>query len=439
MLKNKERLGRAILVIVGLLMFSSLLLFLSRESRPLMNECTEPDEIMKDDDEDHHDFDAVSFIPRGIRLTFIHDFNESVVISWYTLQKASDPKIRYSSSSKLSSSLEVMPLSMVISSSVIYIAELRDLTPNTAYYYQVSSDDSHEREIMNFMTLGSNDNNRVKFLVYGDSQTERGVRRRLIEKIMREFRNDFDFTVALGDMTVEGKIQSFWDDFFDDLEKINAYKQGLYVEGDHEGGLSTKMYDNLFMTNNESNRYYSFSYGGMGFIILNSNKEAVDDDVQTEWLEQALIRSSEENKFTLIFMHHPLLHDRSYQYHREKWCLLFDEYNVTCIFAGHNHHYERSHPMKNSTSLEFDDSELYDHVNITDPIYFVSGGAGGPVYAPEIHDFVAKNASTNHVLLVDVEHDSIESKISIEMWMMGDVSAHALVLADNITITKRAL
>ncbi|MHA1255377.1 MAG: hypothetical protein ACTSPS_07225, partial [Promethearchaeota archaeon] len=65
------------------------------------------------------------------------------------------------------------------------------------------------------------------------------------------------------------------------------------------------MYDNLPMQNTATNRYYSFSYEGIGFIILNSNNEAIDYDVQTNWLNQTLIQFSQKNTFNFAFMHHP--------------------------------------------------------------------------------------------------------------------------------------
>jgi len=132
---------------------------------------------------------------------------------------------------------------------------------------------------------------------------------------MEYFRDSFNFTINTGDIVKNGTIQQRWNNYFMDTEIINAFKQGVYVEGNHEEGQFSlmKMYNNLPMPNTYDNRYYSLSYGKIGFIILNSNKYTVGDDNQTEWLNQTLLRLSQANAFNFAFLHHPLLHrTRSY-------------------------------------------------------------------------------------------------------------------------------
>ncbi len=376
-------------------------------------------------------------LPKGLKLTFIHGFNDSIVISWYTELCATDPTVTYSLNYDLSSSIEVKPNSTeIVPFTIIYTAELMNLSPNTTYYYQIRSDQYNKREIINFTTLGNNNNNRVRFLVYGDSRTQRDVRKTLVEKIMNDYGNDFEFTILLGDIVENGRDQVLWNNFFEDFEKINAYKQGIYVEGNHERGLETKMYDNLPMMSNGTNRHYSLSYEGIGFIILNSNDYTINDDVQTNWLNQTLIKFSKENTYNFAFMHHPLLNDsRSYLYHREKWRPLFEKYNVTCIFAGHNHHYERSFPIINCTTLEYDDSEFYNFTHPIKPIYFVSGSCGAPLYSVNTQDYMAKTTKNYHFLLIEVSEKDMKSTISLETWVMPEDFGD-LYLADNITITR---
>lgn len=375
---------------------------------------------------------------KGVRLTFINNFKDSIVISWFTEIKANNPNLKYSLKSNLSDAIIIKPnLTETSISTYIYDAELINLTSNKTYYYQISSDENenNKREIMNFTTLTNKSAKSIKFLIYGDSRTQREERKELSKKIMSSFINDFDFYVHLGDIVASGRDQDQWNDYFCDVEGLSAFKQGIYVEGNHEGGLKTKMYDNLPMTSSESTRYYSFSYGGVGFVILNSNRYIVGDDDQTDWLNQTLIRLSQENTFNFAFMHHPLLHNRSISYHREKWRPLFDKYNISCIFAAHNHHYERSYPITNCITMEFNNSEQYDYVNIDDPMYFVSGGAGAPLYPPYDYSFIAKNQKEYHFLLIDVKKEPLTSTVSLEAWAMPN-DFGSLFLFDNITITK---
>ncbi len=384
--------------------------------------------------------------PDGIRLTFIHNFSDSVVISWFTGLKASYPLVTYSTKANLYNNIKIKAnFTKIIDNfdkTFFYTAELVNLLPNKTYFYQISSDPYNKREILNFTTMPNNPNH-IRFFVYGDSRTEpdgttqRDARRNLVEKIMANFSDDFQFSIHTGDFIWDGKKQSLWNDYFTDTECLNSYKQGIYVEGNHEHGETTdiKMYDNLPMRNNYHNRYYSFSYMDIGFIILNSNKYTEVDDEQTEWLNQTLIQFSQENLFNIAFLHHPLLDTRSHAYHRNNWKPLFDKYNVSLIFCGHNHHYERSYPMTNSTILEYDGSELYNYTNINDSVYITAGGAGAPLYDVYNYPFIAKTEKAYNFVLVDVKKEVSKTTISLETWCMPN-DFGPLYKFDNITISK---
>jgi hypothetical protein len=106
--------------------------------------------------------------------------------------------------------------------------------------------------------------------------------------------------------------------------------------------------------------------------------------------------------------------------------------------CGHNHHYERGYPMINSSSLDYEDSELYDYTNLNNSIYIVTGGAGAPlypVYDPAYYPFIAYNNETYHFVIVDINEGITETTLSLEAWGMPN-DFNGLYLFDNITITK---
>lgn len=373
--------------------------------------------------------------PDGIRLTFIHNFSESVVISWFTELYAINPLVNYSTQEDLSNNIIVKPNYKEISSTFVYTAELVDLLPNKTYFYQISSDKENKREILNFTTMPNNPNH-IRFFVYGDSRTNRTARRNLVEKIMANFSDDFQFFIHTGDIVANGQNQNQWNDYFNDTECLNSYKQGIYVEGNHEGGIWTLMYDNLPMRNKFIERNISFSYMDIGFIILDSNDYAAEYAPQTEWLNQTLIQFSQENLFNFVFLHHPLLNvDRVHENFIINWTRLFDKYNVSLIFCGHDHHYARSYPMTNSTALEYDGSELYNYTNLNNSVYVTAGGAGAPLYEFPKKPFTAKIKKAYHFVLVDVKKEVSKTTISLETWCMPEDFGN-LYLFDNITITK---
>jgi len=376
-------------------------------------------------------------LPQGIRITIVDKLDTSVGISWYSTKNASDPKVEYSKSADFGVKTSIKANLSVISPYFIYHAKINSLEANTTYFYRVCSDNQNRRDKMNFTTLATN-LNITRFLAYGDSRTLRIERKMVAEAITGAFLDRFDFLVHTGDIVADGTLQEQWNNYFDDTEMLNRYKQGIFVEGNHERGGSSdaKMYDNLLMNSTSAIRYYAFSYNEMGFIILNSNPYAAGDDEQTEWLNATLNVYAEKNVFNFVYLHHPLLHeDRTDQYFLDNWRPLFDEYNVSIVFCGHNHHYERSYPMENSTTLEEDNSKLYNYSNLTDPIYIVAGGAGAPLYDVADDPFIAYAEKAYNFVLVEVEKTLTNTTLTLEAWKVLEDSS-GCELMDNITIIK---
>jgi hypothetical protein len=91
--------------------------------------------------------------------------------------------------------------------------------------------------------------------------------------------------------------------------------------------------------------------------------------------------------------------------------------------------------MTNSSSLEYDDSELHDYNNINNSIYIVAGGAGAPLYSVYSYPFIAYANETYNFIIVDVKKEIMETKLTLEAWGMPN-DFNNLYLFDNITITK---
>ena len=105
--------------------------------------------------------------PKGIRLTVINDPSDSIVITWYTEGKASDPKVEYSINSDLSKSKEQTAISKYVDTTFIYTAEITELKANTTYFYQVYSDTKNKEGIYNFTTAAGRSMKHVEFIVFG--------------------------------------------------------------------------------------------------------------------------------------------------------------------------------------------------------------------------------------------------------------------------------
>ena len=128
--------------------------------------------------------------------------------------------------------------------------------------------------------------------------------------------------------------------------------------------------------------YYSFSAEGVRFIALESTYLELK---QVVWLEKQLKESQEDWK--IVYFHHPLYcsagrHGSDVGL-REKLEPLFVAYNVSVVFTGHDHVYERIKPQKDIT-------------------YFVTGSGGklSPGDLDRSSSITAKGLDTEQAFLV---------------------------------------
>lgn len=102
---------------------------------------------------------------------------------------------------------------------------------------------------------------------------------------------------------------------------------------------------------NMSGRYYTFRRGDVQFFALDTNHNA-DWKTQIPWLEQELSRSNAPWK--IVFGHHQIYSSGQYGLNQEfikTLTPLFQKYRVQLYINGHDHHYERSQPIKGTTYL----------------------------------------------------------------------------------------
>ncbi|MFJ2193939.1 purple acid phosphatase family protein [Kitasatospora sp. NPDC087861] len=110
--------------------------------------------------------------------------------------------------------------------------------------------------------------------------------------------------------------------------------------------------------------WYAFTVGSVRFISLANDDVAIQDSgdlylrgysggAQQRWLERELrsARSSRAIDWIVVCMHHPMVSSSQHGAGsdlgiREAWGPLFDAYGVDLVVSGHEHYYERSHPVR---------------------------------------------------------------------------------------------
>jgi len=240
------------------------------------------------------------------------------------------------------------------------------------------------------------------FIVVGDSRNGMEQHRRVVERMSQEVP---DFVLGTGDMVDEGFREDEWQQFFDvenQMLRDNVYFPALGNHDRQGKGRTADAYRAYFSVpenGGDTERYYAFTYGSSRIIVLDSNAYSFALTDQTAWLERELTAARQDSSIRHIFvdMHHPpfsvSLHGGARDL-RERWTPLFEKYQVTAVFSGHDHVYERA-----------------EHNGIR---YFVSGGGGAPVYPrrakpnPIDEEAVKKFERVVHYLRVTLTGNRIE-------------------------------
>jgi hypothetical protein len=273
------------------------------------------------------------------------------------------------------------------------------LEPGRRYRYQVEVEGGRvDGEFATAPEAGAP----FSFVVFGDSRSNPGSHRNVVERVMREVP---DFILGTGDMVNEGHNEADWQTFFE-VERELLRENVLYPSlGNHDRQGRGRTADNFrkyfALPENSPNpeRYYAFTYGSARFLVLDSNAYSFALTDQTAWIEEQLqaARLDQDIEHLFVTMHHPPFSTSLHGGHqdlRDAWTPLFERYQVDAVFSGHDHTYERSA-----------------HGGVR---YFVSGGGGAPLYPRSRRPAAADRAASqyfervNHYLRVHVMAGFVE-------------------------------
>jgi hypothetical protein len=101
----------------------------------------------------------------------------------------------------------------------------------------------------------------------------------------------------------------------------------------------------------------------------------------------------------MVFFHHNVYYSGSHSNStdlQEYWVPLFDEYNVTSVFYGHDHYYHRTKPIRND-----------EIVSANGTVYITAGAWDAPLYDIDPQTYTAHANRTYHFVLMSVTDDSL--------------------------------
>ncbi|XXF74958.1 discoidin domain-containing protein [Myxococcaceae bacterium GXIMD 01537] len=239
-----------------------------------------------------------------------------------------------------------------------HAVKLDGLSPGQTYSYVVEACGSRTG-VRSFRTATLPGTSRVHFTALGDFGTGGTQQANVIKELLKPERRG-ELLITLGDNAYEsGTDAEFQDRMFKPMAALLREVPLFTSPGNHEyvTNQGQPYLDNVYMpTNNPagSERYYSFDWGPVHFVSIDSNcaiglasADRCTLAAQKSWVSADLAATRQPWK--VVFFHHPPWssgeHGSQLQMRRQ-FAPLFEQYNVDLVLTGHDHEYERSKPMK---------------------------------------------------------------------------------------------
>lgn len=303
----------------------------------------------------------------------------------------------------------------------IHTAVLNDLIGGTQYEYRVGYGPKHSA----WHELNTDDGGAFKALIFPDSQSNDYSDWKNIAQFARKKNPDAAFFVNLGDLVDNGEEHTQWWAWFDSLHGIIDTIPVAPIMGNHETyNLDWKVrmpeaYLQLFSLpeNGDAqrqNQFYSFDYGTVHFIVLNTQFDEMEQfqpgllEGQKEWFVNDITQT--QKKWKIVLMHKDVL---TYEIHNRSdrkagisdigkyWMPLFDKYGIDVVLTAHLHTYRRRERLYNFQP------------DTRGPLYVVTGVAGNVRY-PNLwvdHPFdkaVAPQPETDNYMTLEVAEDTMK-------------------------------
>ncbi|NKY86337.1 purple acid phosphatase family protein [Nocardia veterana] len=330
----------------------------------------------------------------GLHLQFGSDAAREAVVSWHSSGSVRNPVVRFGPASAGFGSTVAARTRVyrdAASGREVYThhAVLTGLTPATDYVYAAG----HDGATSEFGTLRTAPAGRAafRFTSFGDQGTPTLGRldngRYVNDNLGSPFAGDVTagierlaplFNLVNGDLCYANlatdRIRT-WNDWWANNSRSARHRPWMPAPGNHEnergnGPIGYAAFQTYFTVPDNGAEdfarglWYAFTVGGVRVIALanddicyqdggNSYVRGYSGGAQKRWLETELAaaRTDRDIDWIVVFMHQTAISsaDRangSDRAIREQWLPLFDRYQVDLVLCGHEHHYERSYPVR---------------------------------------------------------------------------------------------
>ncbi len=309
---------------------------------------------------------------------------------------------------------------------------IKGLSPNTRYYYSVGDNtDSFRPDTEQYFDTHpvSGSTSPTRIWVLGDSGTA-NAKAAAVRDAYVQYNGDShaDVWLMLGDNAYnDGTDVEYQNAVFDMYPQTLRNSILWSTLGNHDGHTADSdtqsgPYYNIFTfpkagesggLASGTEAYYSFDYGNIHFVSLDSYESARFPSLAMEtWLENDLAATTQE--WIIAFWHHPPYskgsHDSDQEWRlrrmRETFLPILENHGVDLVLAGHSHSYERSMLINGHHGF----SDTFDSVHVIDggdgdpqgagAYEKQPGGNSGAVFGVAGSSGLVQNAPLNHPVMV---------------------------------------
>lgn len=328
------------------------------------------------------------------------------------------------------------------------------LAPSTTYYYQVLAGEEKSDVYAFTTTPGAGED--VRIAITGDSRGEHNNAWQILERRLLEL--GVTAQMFSGDMVDLASSQAQWESWIDDAWKDENGKPSalgqllmLATHGNHEnhtplyfGNVVLPQSPDLYPDYPEY--FFSVDMGPLHIVAVDDFpivSPTIDQNyapVLKKWLEEDLAEANQnrdKHPWVIVMHHHPSysssLHgkDADVLRGRDFFAPIWDKYKVDMVFAGHDHDYERSHPL--AAGSDVDSPQV---VNQGGTVYVVCAGSGADGYGASSTAVTAYSASfdsSSHFGIYGI----LEASMTQLFWTPYWIDADADTIAEPGTTLQR--
>ena len=370
----------------------------------------------------YDDLEKIPYTPTSLTLTLFDAQNNIYGFTYNTKSKPLRPVIQIEKGTEFTDLREEHPLSVSEETSydaegiffIYYVVKGEvQLDINSTYIYRAYDkyvDVGSEEVILNTKNPKST---KFTFAHVSDSQMSAndnsgagsGV---YFAQTLSQLTQNSDIIVHTGDVVQYAQYEGYWEAMLHDNFRYLSQIPMMAISGNHEVSYSSGLketykhfnYKLPEQTSVNKGIFYSFVYGNVKFIMLNTN-DLIGTELKTEqyeWLENELKNNTAT--WTVVAMHNPMYSVGKWGANPEQNATslglraqlqgLFAKYKVDLVLQGHDHAISRTYPIDEKgvpqREITFTDKNVEYTSNPNGVIYVMNGPAGNQARSPYATD-----------------------------------------------------